>query len=110
MTAGSQQRQACALAVSVVEQLRQQPLRIAHCLMAARRSRGVDDHQPQFMGRTGAQLKQHILALTRAAIEQRAGPIDRATARSVTLALFAVLQPSGAGPGIRPRVRSRANA
>lgn len=55
-------------------------------------------------------MKQQIIALTRAAIEQGAGPVDRAAAGGVALALLAVIQTSGAGSGIRPRVRSRANA
>jgi hypothetical protein len=62
------------------------------------------------VGRTGAQVKQDIVALTRAAVQQGAGPIDRTAARRMTFTLFAVVQPSGAGSGIRPRVRSRANA
>ena len=110
MTAGGQQGQARALAVGVIEQLCQQPLGIAQRLMTPSRGRGIDDHQPQFMGGTGAQVKQHIVALPGAATQQRAGPIDRAVARGVTLALPAIVQPSGAGPGIRPRVGSRANA
>jgi hypothetical protein len=60
--------------------------------------------------RTGAQVEQHIVALTRATVKQGAGPIDRSTPRRVTLALPTVVQPSGTGSGIRPRIRSRANA
>ncbi|EXF94067.1 hypothetical protein HK44_003750 [Pseudomonas fluorescens HK44] len=55
-------------------------------------------------------MKQQIFALTRAAVEQRARPIDRAVLADSTLALPAVFQPSCAGFGIRPRIRSRANA
>ena len=109
-TAGREQRQARTLAIGIVEQLRQQALGIAQCLMTAGRCRGIDDHQPQFMGRASAQVKQQVVALTRAAIEQCAGPVDRAAAGRMTLTLFAVVQPPGSGSGIRPRVGARANA
>ena len=110
MTAGRQQRQPRALAVGIVEHLRQQAFGIAQRLMTPGRGRGIDDHQPQFMGATGTQVEQHIAALTWPAIEQGAGPVDRAAACGVTFALLAVVQPSCAGSGIRPRIRSRANA
>ncbi len=109
-TAGRQQRQACTLAIGIVEQLRQQALGIAQCLMATGRSRRVDDHQPQLMRRARALLEQHILALAWPAVEQRARPIDRAATGRVTFTLFTVIEASCARSGIRPRVRSRANA
>jgi hypothetical protein len=62
------------------------------------------------MRAAGTQVEQHIFMPTRTAIEQGAGPVDRAAARGVTLALLTVIQPSCAGFGIRPRVRTRANA
>jgi len=55
-------------------------------------------------------MEQQIFALTRTAVEQRAGPIDRAVLAGLTLTLPAVFQVSCTGFGIRPRVRSRANA
>jgi len=55
-------------------------------------------------------MKQQIFMPTRATIEQRAGPVDRALRGGSTFALATMLQASGAGFGIRPRVRSRANA
>jgi hypothetical protein len=62
------------------------------------------------MGRTSAQVKQQVVALTRSAIEQGARPVDRSAGGCVTLALFAVVQPPGPGSGIRPRVEAWANA
>jgi hypothetical protein len=62
------------------------------------------------MGEPRALVEQQILMLTRTALEQGARPIDRPATRGVTLALFTIGQPSCAGSGIRPRVRSRANA
>src|SRR5471030_226826 len=42
----------------------------------------------------------------RTPIEQGAGPVDRTLGCGAALALSAIVQPSGAGSGIRPRVRS----
>ena len=109
-TTGRQQGQPGALAIGVIEQLRKQPLGIAQGVMPTGRRRCVDNHQPQFMRRACAQVEQQILTHAWATIEQGAGPIDRAAAGGMTLALFAVIEPSGAGSGIRPRVRSGANA
>jgi hypothetical protein len=62
------------------------------------------------MGGTGTQVEQQVVALTWPAVQQRTGPIDRPVARGLTFALLAVVEASGAGSGIRPRVRARANA
>lgn len=47
VAAGGEQRQARPLPVGLVEQLGQQPLGLGQGLMAAGRSRRIDDHQPQ---------------------------------------------------------------
>jgi hypothetical protein len=78
--------------------------------MASRRCRRIDDHQPQLMGGTGTQVEQQVVALTWPTVQQCAGPVDRTVARGLTFALLAVIEASGAGSGIRPRVRARANA
>jgi hypothetical protein len=109
-TTGGQQRQPRPLAISIVEQLREQALGIAQGLMATGRGRRVDDHQPDFMGRAGALLKQQIGAALGAAIEQRARPVHRSAAGPMPLALAAIVELSGTGLGIRPRVGPGANA
>ncbi len=109
-TTGGQQSEPRALAVGVVEQLREQTFGIAQSLMASGRSGGVDDHQPQLVRRAGAQLKQQVFTQSWPPVEQRAGPVHRATAGALALALASVVEPSGAGSGIRPRVGSGANA
>jgi hypothetical protein len=55
-------------------------------------------------------LKQQIGAALGAAIEQRARPVHRSAAGPMPLALAAIVELSGAGLGIRPRVGSGANA
>ncbi|MNV07237.1 hypothetical protein D3C71_976570 [compost metagenome] len=60
MPAGRQQSQARALPIGVIEQLREQTLGIAQRLMPTGRRRGIDDHQPQLMGRTGTQMEQQL--------------------------------------------------
>jgi hypothetical protein len=78
--------------------------------MTTGRGRRIDDYQPQLMSRACAQVEQQILTHTWPTIEQGARPIDRTAAGGVTLALLAMIQSPGAGPGIRPRVGSGANA
>ncbi len=55
--AGGQQGHARPLPVSVIEQLREQALGIGQCAVPSGGGRGVDDDQPQLMGRSIALLE-----------------------------------------------------
>lgn len=108
--ADGKQRQARALPVGVVEQLRQQALGIGQRLMPAGRGRGIDYHQPQFVGRSAAQVEQQRVAAAWPALEQRPRPIHRSAAGVAARPLPTILQAPRPGPGIRPRITARANA
>lgn len=107
---GGQQGQSRPLPVGVVEQLRQQALGIAQGMVAASGRRGVDDHQPQLMGRSTAQAPAQFLVTSRAPLEQGAWPIDAACVRGPTAALTTTVQLPRPGLGIRPRVRPGTDA
>ena len=98
------------LPIRIVKQLCQQPLGIGQRTMASGGRRRIDNHQPQFRGRPATQVKQHICTALRPAAKQGARPVDRTLLRAARLALPASVQSPCLGPGIRPRVRSGANA
>lgn len=74
ITAGGKQGQPCALAISVIKEAGQQALGLAQGLIATGRRRGIDDHQPQFIGAGRALLPAQVTALRRAAFEQGGRP------------------------------------